>query len=343
MLEPRTVPAARAAAASKAIRIPIDWGGVQPIAGRRPSTGAASTPIVEARGEGRASRCCRSSPARRPGPCPQQRAGRGRRSKRPAHLPVSGAAAHRPGRPSSKPRSPATARTAASGPSNPRVPKRPIRTWQIWNEPNFKYFVAKPNPAEYGQLVKLSYDGAESGRPGRAGRSSPACSPGRRAAAMPNGKHEEPQLVARDFLEQMYKTTPGIKTKFSGVALHPYTATLPANCRRRSKNSATSSTANKDAAKGLWITELGWSSQPPQSRGQPLRQGPGRPGARAAGRLHAAQRNKQAKWKLKRVYWFSVDDAGRHLQLLRRLRPLRPRLRAEEVLVRIREVRRRHP
>ncbi len=33
---------------------------------------------------------------------------------------------------------------------------RPIRTWQIWNEPNFKYFVAKPNPGEYGKLVKIS-------------------------------------------------------------------------------------------------------------------------------------------------------------------------------------------
>ena len=45
---------------------------------------------------------------------------------------------------------------------NPAVPRRPIRTWQIWNEPNFMYFVARPNPVEYGQLVKLSYSAIRS-------------------------------------------------------------------------------------------------------------------------------------------------------------------------------------
>ena len=40
---------------------------------------------------------------------------------------------------------------------HPELPYRPIRTWQIWNEPNFKYFVAAPNPVDYGKLVKLSY------------------------------------------------------------------------------------------------------------------------------------------------------------------------------------------
>ena len=39
---------------------------------------------------------------------------------------------------------------------HPEVPRDPIRTWQIWNEPNFKYFVARPNPGEYGRLVKRS-------------------------------------------------------------------------------------------------------------------------------------------------------------------------------------------
>ncbi len=33
---------------------------------------------------------------------------------------------------------------------NPILPQRPIRTWQIWNEPNFMYFVARPNPSSTG-------------------------------------------------------------------------------------------------------------------------------------------------------------------------------------------------
>ncbi len=40
---------------------------------------------------------------------------------------------------------------------NPAVPKRPIRIWQIWNEANFKYFVVRPNPADFGKLVNISY------------------------------------------------------------------------------------------------------------------------------------------------------------------------------------------
>src|SRR3954453_12359026 len=39
---------------------------------------------------------------------------------------------------------------------NPGVPFRPLRNWQVWNEPNFKFFVYKPNPAEYAQMVKIT-------------------------------------------------------------------------------------------------------------------------------------------------------------------------------------------
>ena len=68
-------------------------------------------------------------------------------------------------------------------------------------------------------------------------------------------------------------------------------------------------TANNDGAKGLWITELGWSSRPPASGGNHVRQGPGAARPANSARAFTLLRSKQAKWKLKRVYWFSVDDA----------------------------------
>ncbi|HET7443054.1 MAG TPA: hypothetical protein VFJ57_00190 [Solirubrobacterales bacterium] len=49
---------------------------------------------------------------------------------------------------------------------NPQLPQRPVRAWQIWNEPNFKYFVTKPNPAEYGKLVASSYAAIKAVDPG---------------------------------------------------------------------------------------------------------------------------------------------------------------------------------
>ncbi len=112
-------------------------------------------------------RCSRSSPARRPGrfhrasfPAPAVT------RKRAAHLPVSGAAA-------TAWKSFLEQAVLRYGPvgsfwvTHPALPERPIRTWQIWNEENFKYFVAKPNPAEYGKLVKLSYTAIKSERSGR--------------------------------------------------------------------------------------------------------------------------------------------------------------------------------
>ena len=138
-----------------------------------------------------------------------------------------------------------TAAVARYGPNgsfwaeNPGVPKRPIRNWQIWNEPNFKYFVAKPNPAEYGKLVKLSSTALKAADPGaQVILGGLFARP--KGCRTDSGKPEALNWFATDFLDQMYETTPGIKAKFNGVALHPYTDQLPANCRRGSKNSATS-------------------------------------------------------------------------------------------------------
>jgi hypothetical protein len=105
----------------------------------------------------------------------------------------------------------------------------------------------------------------------------------------------------------MYKLTPAVRAKFNGIALHPYT-----------KNSWELTpeinefrgvlTRNHDASKGLWITELGWSSEPP-TRSNIFAKG----SAGQAQQLRGAftlLRNNQARWRLQRVYWFSVDDAA---------------------------------
>lgn len=186
---------------------------------------------------------------------------------------------------------------------NPAIPRRPLRTWQIWNEPNFKYFVVRPNPAEYGQLVKISSAAIRSVDPGakillgglfaRPGEADDNVKP--------------PQAYfATDFLEQMYRRTPGIKSKFHGIALHPYTKTfknLPADIEAVRAVLK----ANHDAAKPLWITEITWSSQPP-SRSNSFAKGPKGQVTQLKGAFSLFKRW-QAKWRLQRVYWFAVEDA----------------------------------
>ncbi|MDX6627385.1 MAG: polysaccharide biosynthesis protein PslG [Solirubrobacterales bacterium] len=189
---------------------------------------------------------------------------------------------------------------------HPAVPVRPFRTWQVWNEPNFKYFIRTPNPAEYGKLVSISSTALKAADPGAkvilAGMfARPA---GSRTAS---GKHKSLNWFASDFLAQMYKRTPGIRSKFNGVALHPYTGTyklLPPEIEEFRKVLA----LNHDAAKGLWITELGWSSGPPQSDGSnSFAKGPAGQ-AEQLRKSFTVLTSHQAAWRLQRLYWFSVDD-----------------------------------
>ena len=186
---------------------------------------------------------------------------------------------------------------------NPAVPRRPIRTWQVGNEANFKYFVVRPSPADFGKLVKISYSalrGADHGARIVLGG----------LFSRPNEarfKKKPPQAYfATDFLNGMYRSTPGIKRKFIGVALHPYARDFKTlsgdieSVRGILKD-------NHDAGKGLWITELGWSSQP-RAANNSFAKGLGGQKKQLQGAFRLLKRN-QVKWRIKRLYWFSVDDA----------------------------------
>ena len=185
---------------------------------------------------------------------------------------------------------------------NPAVPKRPIRTWQIWNEANFKYFVVRPNPVEFGQLVNISYAALSSVDPG--------------AKIVLGGLFTEPfeatlkrkppqAYFATDFLDRMYRSTPGIKRKFVGIGLHPYTGKYQ-DLTGDIEEAREVLKANHDAGKAIWITELSWSSQRPRPNNS-FAKGISGQKKQLQGAFGLFKRN-QAKWRIKRVYWFSVDD-----------------------------------
>jgi hypothetical protein len=185
---------------------------------------------------------------------------------------------------------------------NPSVPKHPIRSWQIWNEENFKYFVARPNPVEYGKLVQISHSAIKAADPG-----AKIVLGGMFARPKEAQKKTKPPLAyfATDFLDQMYEATPGVGRKFNGVALHPYTYNYK-ELTPDIEEVRDVLTENHDAGKGLWITELGWSSQHPTSTNIFAKGVSGQASQlRGAFKLLSA---KQRKWKVQRVYWFSVDD-----------------------------------
>jgi hypothetical protein len=231
-------------------------------------------------------------------------------AKAPAHLPTTGTSA-------SAWTAFLKAAVARYGPGgtywseNPLVPAKPIAAWQIWNEPNFKYFVAKPNPTEYGKLVKLSATAIKSVDPSAqvilAGLFSKPAG-GRHAAGKKVANATSPNYFAAYFLEQMYKTNPGIKSKFQGVALHPYVARyrqLPAEI----EEVRDVLTQAGDGSKSLWVTELGWSSEAPQGPSNVFAVGAAGQARELKGAFTLLGQD-AAKFRLKHVYWFSVDDAA---------------------------------
>jgi hypothetical protein len=185
-----------------------------------------------------------------------------------------------------------------------QLSSRPIRTWQIWNEANFKYFVTRPNPVDYGQLVKVSFAALRGVDPG--------------ARIVLAGLFSQPieatfkvkprqAYFAADFLEKMYRSTPGIKSMFQGVALHPYTGTVK-RLTPEIEEFRRVLVGNHDAGKSLWITEIGWSSEPFNPAGHDaFAKGPTGQARelKAAFKLFA---QRAARWRLRQVYWFSVED-----------------------------------
>ena len=179
--------------------------------------------------------------------------------------------------------------------ANPSVPRNPIRNWQIWIEENFFYFAAKPSPAKYGKLVKISHRalaGADRGAKLILGG----------MFALP-AERPPKAYSAASFLSLMYKNTPGVKASFDGVALHPYSRSFiylkPTIDQVRSVMKA-----HGDGGTGLWITEVGWGSQNGGSSFEKGRKGQ----ARQLKGAFNVFRNNRNRWHLKRVFWFSLDD-----------------------------------
>jgi hypothetical protein len=297
----------------ESVRIPVGWADLQPQSGGQINWGGVDEVVEKAARAGLDVLPTITGAPTWAVPIASVPGGGG--SKAPARLPVKGAAATA----WSALLSEAAARYGPNGTfwaSHPGVPVKPIRTWQIWNEPNFKYFVVKPNPAEYGKLVKLSNSALKSVDSGAqvvlAGLFSQP--KGARYVRVVQGKKKvvnatNVNYFASYFLEQMYKANPGIKSKFAGVSLHPYTGSwkyLTPEIEEVRKVL----TANGDGRKGLFITEIGWSSGPPKSDGtNGFAKGPAGQ-ARELKLSFRLLRAKQRAWRIQRVYWFSVDDAS---------------------------------
>ena len=227
--------------------------------------------------------------------------------KAPGHLPATGAAATAWSSFLSRRRRPLRARTAPSGRRIPRSRKRPIRNWQIWNEQNFKYFVAKPNPAEYGKLVKISYAALKGADPGA------KLILGGLFARPKGGKSTKEKPQARLLRLRLPRTDVRRRRRGSSRSstASPCTPTRPttSSCPAEIEEVRDVLEANQRRRQGALDhrARLELRNRRRRTPANVFAKGANGQAAQLKGAFTLLVRN-QVKWKLQRVFWFSVDD-----------------------------------
>jgi polysaccharide biosynthesis protein PslG len=182
---------------------------------------------------------------------------------------------------------------------NPTVPEHPIRVWQIWNEPNIVTFARPASPILYGRLVRISAGAIRSVDP--------------KATVLLAGLfgrpfYVPPNVKAPQFLDELYRV-PGVAASFDAIALHPYVVHAKA-MRPEAMALRRVLRRHGDAHKPLWVTEMGWGSDGFESRWERGYRGQARELNRA---MRLLSRNRD-RWRVARVFWFTVVDAPHRCQ-----------------------------
>jgi hypothetical protein len=176
-------------------------------------------------------------------------------------------------------------------------PYLPITQWQIWNEPSSQtYYRPKPKVKGYAKLVKISHDAIDEVDPD--------------AEIVLAGVFPEPEGGKRfrlePYLSDLYRVR-GMPKHFDAAALHPYARTIK-GLKKQIKNVRQVMRRSGVAKKELWITEVGWGSDPPVAN-RPLIKG--EQGQKRlleqSFKLLAAHRG---GWNLAGVLWYSWRDPG---------------------------------
>lgn len=138
-----------------------------------------------------------------------------------------------------------------------------IRAYIIWNEPNLtiEWGGQPPNPAAFTELLQAGYEGVKAGDP-----NAPVVA----AGLAPTNSNNTQAMDDRLFLRAMYEA--GAADYFDILAAHPYSfGQSPTAPQSDSEHPAFGRLAelraimaeNGDAHKPVWITELGWTIDPP--------------------------------------------------------------------------------
>jgi Glycosyl hydrolase catalytic core len=177
-------------------------------------------------------------------------------------------------------------------------PKLPITQWQIWNEPSSQsFFQPETDPARYAELVRLSHDAITETDPD--------------AEIVLAGLFRTPQKGAGDeggpaeFLRELYAADDEVGEHFDTLALHPYASNLDQIDQLFEQVLPVLDDAG-DGDKPIWVSELGWSSAPPEPNKPLLKGVEGQ--AELLTDSFELLRDKREDWRLEGVIWYQWKD-----------------------------------
>lgn len=184
--------------------------------------------------------------------------------------------------------------------TNPGVAAQPLEIWEIWNEVNGPAFWSpKPSPFAYARLLRVSDRALHSIDP--------------EAEIMTAGMFATPSsrdaIVSFKYLRRLYQQD-GIAEIVDDVGIHPYGPRIKDVAKQMRRTRKVMRRAG-DASSGLWVTEIGWGSDP--SVRSPLAKSR-RKQAKLLTQAYGLFRKKRAAWKVQGALWYNWRDPNGQVQ-----------------------------
>jgi polysaccharide biosynthesis protein PslG len=185
---------------------------------------------------------------------------------------------------------------------NPELPFLPIHRWEIWNEENIVSFVGHPDPVAFARLVRVS---------GRAIHSADPEAQVILGGLFGRPLQVPPNVASGNFLNRVYRAG-NVSRFFDAVALHPYVADATAMTWQL-RNLRRIMALHHDAAKPIYLTELGWGSSSGPTRWERGIYGQANQLTKAFSIVSA----NRVRWRIGGAWWFTWTDEGGTCQFCR--------------------------
>ncbi len=173
---------------------------------------------------------------------------------------------------------------------HPGVKPRPARAFQVWNEPNLPvYWGGRPNPKRYTALLRATHSALHQVQP-KAQLVT---------AGLPKSKKG---MSLRTFVKRMYAA--GARKSVDVLGVNPYAPSLKGIEKQlREARNALPKSARRTP---LWITEIGWASGGPPTKGRKV----GINGqASLVTRVFRNLAKKRKAWRLRGIVYYAWRDA----------------------------------